>query len=95
MDDPGSAAETLKDLLKISNWASQWLVKLNPRKTESLIFSCRLNQDSHPTLYMNDVEVQEGMSHKHLGLYFSNNLKMEHPHRSYSGKSLSSYKGNA
>ena len=39
VDDPVDAAYQLNnDLLKIHEWAKQWLVKFNPAKSESMIF---------------------------------------------------------
>ena len=38
-------------LLKLSYWAATWLVLFNPTKTESLIFSRKLNKPLHPPLF--------------------------------------------
>ena len=66
VDFPDSAAQILNlDLERLYNWAVQWLVKFNPIKTESLLFSRRVNLRDHLTLFFNDV------SHKHLGVYLS------------------------
>ena len=44
VDFPDSAAQILNlDLERLYNWAVQWLVKFNPIKTESLLFSRRVN----------------------------------------------------
>ena len=72
VDFPDSAAQMLNlDLERLYNWAVQWLVKFNPIKTESLLFSRRVNLQDHPTLFFNDVPIQEVVSHKHLGVYLS------------------------
>ena len=72
VDFPDSAAQILNlDLERLYNWAVQWLVKFNPIKTESLLFSRRVNLQDHPTLFFNDVPIQEVVSHKHLGVYLS------------------------
>ena len=72
VDFPDSAAQILNlDLERLYNWAVQWLVKFNPIKTESLLFSRRVNLRDHPTLFFNDVPIQEVVSHKHLGVYLS------------------------
>ena len=42
------------DLSVISQWAASWLVLFNPTKTDSLIFTRKLNKPVHPPLYMND-----------------------------------------
>ena len=59
------------DLNVISQWAASWLVLFNPTKTESLIFIRKLNKPVHPPLYMNDQQLIEVETHKHLGVYFS------------------------
>ena len=72
VDFPDSAAQILNlDLERLYNWAVQWLVKFNPIITESLLFSRRVNLQDHPTLFFNDVPIQEVVSHKHLGVYLS------------------------
>ena len=72
VDFPDSAAQILNlDLERLYNWAVQWLVKFNPIKTESLLFSRRVNLQDHPTLFFNDVSIQEVVSRKHLGVYLS------------------------
>ena len=59
------------DLNVISQWATPWLVLFNPTKTESLIFTRKLNKHVHPPLCMNDQQLFEVETHKHLGVYFS------------------------
>ena len=59
------------DLERLYNWTVQWLVKVNPIKTELLLFSRRVNLQDHPTLLVNDVPIQEDVAHKHLGVYLS------------------------
>ena len=72
VDFPDSAAQILiLDLERLYNWAVQWLVKFNPIKTESLLFTRRVNLRDHPTLFFNDVPIQEVVSHKQLGVYLS------------------------
>ena len=51
------------DLERLYNWAVQWLVKFNPIKTEELLFSRRVSLQDHPTLFFNDVPIQEVVSH--------------------------------
>ena len=72
VDDPLDAAITLNsDLSRIHRWASQWLVTFNPSKSESLLFTRKVNKLYHPPLTMNYQQIEEVTSHKHLGLYFS------------------------
>ena len=72
VDDPVTAAGFINtDLDKISNWASTWLVTFNPSKTETLLFSRKINRPLHPPVFMQNQQISEVDSHKHLGLYFS------------------------
>ena len=73
VDNPTTAALCLNsDPEKLSRWAAIWLVPFNPSKNESLVISRKINKPIHPSLYMQNVQIQEVSSHKHLGLYFSN-----------------------
>ena len=83
VDDPLGATVTLNsDLSKIHRWASQWLVKFNPSKCVSLLFSRKVNKLYHPPVTMNYQEVTEVTSHKHLGIFFSNQCTW-HEHIEY------------
>ena len=67
VDFPDSAAQILNlDLDRISKWAKDWLVSYNPEKTESLLFTRKINRVIHPTLYLSDVPIKEVSAHKHL-----------------------------
>ena len=80
VDNPTTAALCLhSDLENFSRWAAIWLVTFNPSKNESLLISRKINKSIHPPLYMQNVQIQEVSSHKHLGLYFSNDCSW-HPH---------------
>ena len=73
VDDTIQAAETLNsDLEKNSRWAQQWLVTFNPAKSESILFSRKLNKPYHPPVSMDETQINEVTSHKHLGVIFSN-----------------------
>ena len=68
VDNPTTAALCLNsDLEKLSPWAAIWLVFFNPSKIESPLISCKINKPIHPPLYMQNVQIQEFSSHKHLG----------------------------
>ena len=72
-DNPLTAARNLNtDLEKISRWAATWLVTFNPTKTESLLLSRKLNGDQNPPIFMQNHQISEVSTHKHLGLLFSN-----------------------
>ena len=83
VDNPTTAALCLNsDLEKLSRWAVIWLVNFNPYKNDSLLISRKINMPIHPPLYMQNVQIQEVSSHKHLGLYFSNDCSW-HQHIDY------------
>lgn len=73
VDTPENAALKLNnDLRKIHSWATQWLVTFNPSKSETLLISRKRSRINHPALFMNNQQLIEVESHKHLGLIFSN-----------------------
>ena len=83
VDDPTDASIILNsDLSKIHRWATDWLVSFNPSKSESLIFSGKVNKPYHPPIFMNNRQVNEVSTHKHLGLYLSYNCSW-HEHIDY------------
>ena len=83
VDDPTDAGITLNsDLSKIHRWATDWLVSFNPSKSESLIFSRKVNKPYHPPIFMNNQQVNEVSTHKHLGLHLSYNFSW-HEHIEY------------
>ena len=63
-----------RDLERLSNWASQWLVQFNPTKTKYLIFSKKLERQQYQPLYLQNKELTEVETHKHLGLTLNNTL---------------------
>ena len=73
VDEPVHAAHTLNlDLVKISCWAKQWLVTFNPDKSEAILFSRKYNKPYHPPVLMDQTQINEVMSHKHLGIILTN-----------------------
>ena len=79
VDNPITAANCLNtDLNKISRWAETWLVTFNPTKTEALLFSRKLNKPQHPPLLMQNHQIAEVNTRKHLGLYLSNDCTRHH-----------------
>ena len=84
-----------RDLQRLSDWASQWLVKFNPTKTKYLIFSKRLVRNDYGPLYLQNKELTEVSSHKHLGLVLNNTLTWNNHIRKVcteAGKRVSSLK---
>ena len=63
-------------------WAKTWLVSFNPKKTESLLISRKLNKPVHPPLLMDNQVITEVDSHKHLGVFLSNDCTW-HKHIDY------------
>ena len=83
VDNPVTAAGQLNiDLQKISQWATTWLVSFNPTKSEAMLFSRKLNRPHHPPIFMQNHQITEVDSHKHLGLYLSNDCTW-HKHINY------------
>ena len=77
--DPDTSAELLtSDLVKTEDWAEKWLVTFQPPKTNSLVISRKVNKPAHPPLFMQNQQIKEVDSHKHLGLYFSNDGTWHH-----------------
>ena len=77
VDNPIVSANTLNiDLSTVSAWAKKWLVNFNPKKTESLLISRKSIKPFHPPLYMNDQIITEVHCHKHLGVFFSEDLRI-------------------
>ena len=73
VDNLAEAANILNDdLSKITRWAGMWLVSFNAAKTNSLLLTRKSYKPYHPTLYMQNQPISEIDSHKHLGIYFSN-----------------------
>ena len=58
----------------VQNWSNRWLVNFNPKKTEPMIISRKVELEFHPPLYFNNVPIKNVTTHKHLGLTFSNEI---------------------
>lgn len=83
VENPVTAAVSLNaDLSRISNWANTWLVTFNPNKTESLLLSRKLTRPVHPPIYMQNQQISEVETHKHLGIFISNDCTW-HTHIDY------------
>ena len=57
------------DLHNISDWADFWLVHFNAVK--SVVISWKVNKPIHPPVFMNNTQINETQTHKHLGITFS------------------------
>ena len=83
VDDPIEAASQLNsDIEKVHEWATKWLVTYNPTKSESIIFSRKRNKPLHPPIVMDQKQINEVSSHKHLGVFLSNDCTW-HEHMEY------------
>ena len=72
VETPNTAATILNgDLHNISDWADFWLVNFNAAKTLSMVISRKVNKPIYPRLFMNNTQITETHSHKHLGITFS------------------------
>ena len=72
VDDPISTAESLNsDINKINDWSMKWLVKFNPKKTESMVISRKSDKPFHPQILMDNNHIQCVTEHKHLGIILS------------------------
>ena len=46
----------------------KWLVKFNPKKTESMVISRKSDKPFHPPILMDNNHIQCDTEHKHLGI---------------------------
>ena len=83
VENPDTSAKLLNlDLEKFRTLAKTWLVSFNPKKTESLLISRKLNKHVHPSLLMDNQIITEVDSRKHLGVFLSNDCTW-HKHMDY------------
>ena len=67
VDNPFQAAEQLNsDLQKMHRYAARWLVTFNPGKSEPILLSRKHNKPFHPPVLMDQSQITEVESHKHL-----------------------------
>jgi hypothetical protein len=69
-----SYAKLNRDLNRLSNWASKWMVTFNANKTVYLQVTRKHNPAPKPILRLNGVIINEAETHKHLGLTFNSSL---------------------
>ena len=73
-NDPAETSEILnRDLKRISDWAENWKVKFNPKKSRDMIFSNK-NLNNSPPLIFNNTNIERVNVHKHLGVCLTSNL---------------------
>ena len=65
------------DLKRISEWAYQWKMTLNPdliKRAQEVIFSRKTAKPFHPQVFFNEVPVERNASQKHLCLHLDQKL---------------------
>ena len=75
-----SVAELSNNLAKIKHWTQQWKESFNPeiiKQAQEVIFSRKVNMDSHPPLTFNNSTVFQATSKKHLSIILNNRLSFE------------------
>ncbi len=71
VDTPTMSLDKLNnDLKRINEWAHQWLVTINPKKTESMIFSVKKLKICHPDLFFDNKKIVDVLQHTYLGVTF-------------------------
>ena len=81
-DKTFSDTQLSNDLNKISKWAFQWKMLLNPDPSKQAIeicFSYKCGYKNYPSLMFNDTKVQLATSQKHLGLILDSKLDFNEP----------------
>ena len=76
-----SADQLDKDLKKISDWAYEWKMIINPdlsKQAQQVIFSRKTNKINHPTTTFNTIPVARTPNQEHLGLYLVEKLNFNH-----------------
>ena len=70
--DKNESANTLNnDLMLISKWAYNWKILFNPdpsKPAQEVLFSRKKQVQIHPTISLNNIQVQRAPYQKHLGL---------------------------
>ena len=68
------------DLNKISNWAFQWKMSFNPdpsKQLQEVIFSRKVQNTCHPSIYFNNKLVKQVPPQKHLEMILDNKLNFQ------------------
>ena len=78
VEDKQESADILNnDLLTISKWAFNWKMLFNPdpkKPAQEVIFSRKKQVQIHPTVNLNNVEVEKAPYQKHLGIILDEKL---------------------
>ena len=76
-DENKSANVLNNDLSLISEWAFNWKMLFNPdpsKPAQEVLFSRKKKALYHPTLSLNNIQVERASSQKHLGLILDGEL---------------------
>ena len=73
--EPLSAIDDLNDdLRKIQNYSDKWFMTLNPEKSEVLTISAKKEKLVYGNLQLNNINLKEVSTHRHLGLTLSSDM---------------------
>ena len=79
--DKNKSANILNDDLQlISNWAYKWKMLFNPgpkKAAQEVLFSRKSQIQNHPTLSLNNIQVERSTYHKHLAVILDENLNFK------------------
>ena len=62
------------DLNTIANWADDWIVLLNPSKTNTFLVFRKLEPSKNLEINFNNNTLKDESTHTHLGLTFSSDV---------------------
>ena len=66
--------EINRDLETLNEWADKWNMDFNPTKTKMVIFSNK-HIKSKPKIQLKGEQIEQVSSHKHLGVFLSQDMK--------------------
>ena len=79
--DKNESANILSnDLLLISKWAYNWKMLFNPdpsKPAQKVLFLRKKKIQIHPTISLNNIQVEEASHHKHLGILLDEKLNFK------------------
>ena len=79
-DEIESANVLNDDLCSISKWAFNWKMLFNPdpsKPAQEVLFSRKKKAQNHPTISLNNIQVERSCSQKHLGLILDDKLNFK------------------
>ena len=68
------------DLLLISKWAFNWKMLFDPdpsKPAQEVLFSRKTKVQNHPTISLNNIQVERSSYQKHLGLILDEKLNFK------------------